>query len=1160
MSLFTSGPAYRPMVYTSDAQRADEATQRRLLGTDTSLFGAGAIKTATASIMYDAIGLTYPDDPNWSVDEKTIEELGAGLHPSYWPVLGQSKSRDHAEFLRRQLFDRQTADEILSTNGWAGTGAAFLTGAIDPAFLITTAGAGGLLRAGMLARTAAMGPTMSRAITEGAIATAGMAVPQVYLQATDPTVTTSETVIALGLAAGLGGLAGGIAGRLSPREARSLEDLARAGEADVMVESAGAMGAMGATETRDAARLAFAEQLTEKGRKYFSSLTAKKQNTVLDQIAAEGDDITKEMVDEFGKTEAGTAFFKAAEEFTPRAGPNVYEVIDPNAPKANVADEALGAASDGGNGPGTVQKTAFDFDFSWAGAADFARFAYARFSNAAFFGRRKSSLARVVGAASMDDALAKVGPGGERAVSGDNALSAVRRLSRARMGKFAGVLNENLDGHLKARGIKGTREDINWFNEQVGRAVAGLNVNDTFVQRAAQELRETFAELGESMKRAGVKGFEDFNPNDTYFTRIWSPARLNVIIADKGEDAVVSVLRNAIAVAQPGIAEETLNTLAKGLVKGVQRRGLVSADSAARAVLGGLDDIEATLKVGLGDGTGMVGAAEQNTIDAIMDSLRKAAADRQAAGIPMGRKRIKLDEFAVDPDTQLKVDDFLERDARVIANQYIRSATGALAEKEVLRVLALAIDPTGKTPVRSWQAAMEAVEKDLIASGEQSKIKAVLHRMDIMHRMIRGLPLQDADQMRTLAHYATTYNQAVYGGSFALANIPETLSSLAEIPIKNILGSVRSIGNIAELVRLRKQPRGLVGEIMSVTGRGSDHILSEITRRFDPIEGTLVEPNRFVRGVNSLIDFQAKYSGFAALNDASQRFTVLAPAIEMIDKASRGVAFGTATRTLAMGLDEATYKGIGRNAKHVQYKVVDGKKVVDSFNFEAWEPQIAAKFIVAVQRNSERMVQQVDFGQMAPWMTTWWGSIIRQLRTFTIAAWDKQLLHGIDTVDQKTLARFTVGATSGALLYIARQHVMSLGQDENKRDKFLEDQLTPERIAAAAWANGGYSSLTPDIIDWAKYVFVDRFDNEASPIFTARYSQLQSRGVLSNPTSSTALRAGMAFKGALGATTDKGEFTQRDANNLTRIMPLQNMMGIRQLLNYTVSQFPEDER
>lgn len=1657
MSLFFSGPAYRPMVYTSDAQRASEADQRRLLGTDSGLLGAGALRTATASIMYDAIGLTYPDDPEWTIDEQKIEELGAGLHPSYWPVLGQSRSREHAEFLRRQLFDRQTADEILSTNGWSGTGAMFLTGALDPAFLITTAGAGSLLRAGMLARTAAMGPAMSRAITEGAVATAGMAVPQLYLQATDPTVTTGETMIALGLAASLGGLAGGIGGRLTAREARSLEDLARAGKADVMVESAGAMGAMGATETRDAMRRAFVEQLTEKGRKYFSSLTAKKQFAVLDEVANDGDEITRELVDEFKKSEAGTAFFTAAETFDdtaylagpertrvakemkeafggddimpvvdayakgwaraqgksvddyyrtlrvekggkpgdgalfmtahhgtphtfqpeslveiggkrqyvplgqepegatvvaqfpmgrfdlgkigtgegnqsfghglyfagsrdvadwyrrnlsqvafakdglklegddvlreyfkagrvvptdggehdrvisfsasgdgrwsvkvrqvelrdgqwvdkpgsatrthatapdaaqvrgvlesegwkdssgrlytvdlkpaedeyllwdkplseqsekvrkaltdagivqgtssgidgktiyrslaeqlssnpeaasqalreagirgikyldgssrarggghfnyvifddadvsilnvqqraagaaeamgsyelkasgqriiraltnpnastlphevahdfltnlpqmdealaqraaralgaedfakigvkeqeqfargfeaylrtgnapsedlrsvfqkfkeflldiyrtikgtplegqmngelksvfddmltrgrvepmsdtlPRGGPNVYEVIDPNAPKATVADEALGEAADGGDGPGTVQKTAFDFNFEWAKQGDWARLSFGRFSNAAFFGRRKSRLARVIGSASIEDALAKVGDDGTRSVSGDNATSAVRRLFRAKSGEIQTTFNEALDGHFKARGIRGTKQDVNWFYEQVGRSVAGLNIGDTFVQQAAQKLRTVFAEFGEAMKRAGVEAFKDFNPNDNYFTRVWSPARMNMIVADKGETAVISTLRNAIAQRQPEIAEATRDFLANTLYKGVQRRGLLSADTAARAMLGGLDDIEATLKVGLSDASGALSDEAKQSIDAAMGELRRLSAERQGTGVPMGKKRILLDEFAVDPDTGLKVDDFLERDARVIANQYIRSATGALAEKEVLRVFALAVDPTGKTPVRSWQAATEIVEKDLIASGEQSKIRAVLHRMDIIHRMIRGLPLQDADQMRTLAHYATTYNQAVYGGSFVLANIPETLASLAEVPVKNTLMAIRSVGNIAEMFRLRKQPRGLVGEIMSVTGRGSDYALSELTRRFDPVEGTFIEPNRFVRGVNRLIDFQSKYTGFAALNDFSQRYTALAPAVEIVNKAARGVSYGTATRTLAMGIDEEMYKAIGRNAKHVVYKTVDGAKVIDSFNLEAWEPQVAAKFIVALQRNSERMVQQVDFGQMAPWMTTWWGSIIRQLRTFTIAAWDKQLLHGLDTLDQKTVARFTVGTTTGALVYIARQHLMSLGQEESKRQEFLDDMLSPGRIVAAAWANGGYASLTPDLIDWSKYVFVDRFDQEASPIFTARYSQLQSRGLLSNPTSSTAMRAGMAFKGMLGATTESGEFTQRDINNLTRILPLQNAMGIRQLLNYTVSQFPEDER
>jgi hypothetical protein len=1400
MSIFFSGPAYQPPVFETDRQRADEANQKRLLGTDSGLLGAGFMLAPTAQFIYDLGGLQYDEDPAWNPTAQDIEQIGTGLEPKYWPFLATARSADHAQYLRQQMFDRQTADEIVSQNGWSGTGAWFLGQVLDPSFVIGTAGAGALLRAPIIAATG------SRAAAEAAVGVAGMAGPQLYMQATDPTVEVRETVFALSSAALLGGLAGGIAGRLSPKEKGAFSALARAAEADEMVESSGAMGAMGSKETRDAIRRQFLDSLDEKGKRYFASLKPRQQKEMLAQMADGADSIDQELIEQFKKSKAGTAFAQAAADFTPAPPVRTREAIDPNVPRVNnnqdqaatttitvyrgsagdlpsgkhlsgvrdvmeVADgEPLQAPTvplkfyttdpddaaryaqtdqialsryekdDPGRGaevfktlhghdprpsgsvskadiapqkvfdmtwmgakggdqfklirlvndalgnkplpnkwtwkdlpenvdkllfaddaplagasaigtespaptwlyfrnavnsadmrladpkhpnhkpisqsklvgtnfvnwvksrgydsiaymhdtpkgpvkhyamiedaakpttataatkaaPGTVQKAYNDADFEHAIAGNRISMGFLRpgntpgiSNNTSFFGKRASKLVRTIGAAVMDDPLAKLTETGQRAPSGDNALAFVRRTTKGLSAKFRAKLTGEESKWFQFKGIKPDATESRWFREQVGRSMAGANIEDTFVRRVAQQGDEILKDMFDRLKRAGVIVNEATN----YFPRVLSPARYNTIVAERGEDAAFSAFRYAISRMNPNAKPEALDRVAKTMVKGIQRLGLMSANDADRVMVGAVDEIEGTLRAGLADENGVISEQAENAIKTLMDELGAQAADRGSGKPAFTRSRVLLDEFAVDPDTGLKVDDFLERDAEVIIEKYVRSAAGLLAEKEVLRVAGLSIDATGNTPVSSWQAMKELAEVSLRESGEESKIADVLYRMDIAHRMIRGFPLKDGDMMRKVAGYATMYNQSVLGGSFVLANIPEAVATIAETPVKNTLDAVKAIGGLANMVKLGKIPDNAAGEIMTLTGRGSEYALADITARFDPIEGTFVQPGRIERGLRGLTQFQSKYTGFAAINDGMQRYSVMAFASEILDKASKGVSLGSKNRMLALGLDEDTWAAIGRNAKHVQRGEVDGvKNVITSFGLDRWEPQAAARFVSAVQRNSERMIQQHDFGQMMPWMTTWWGRIITQLRTFTISAWDKQMLHGLHTIDAKTLARFTTGTVSGALVYIARQHASAVGKDESERRRFLRDRLSNERIAAAAWANGGYSSLTPDIIDWSKYAFVDRFDHDSSPVFTARYSQLESRGLLSNPTTSSLANAGRAFKGAMEATTDDGVFSQRDAEAFTKLLPLQNALGIRQLLNYGVSQFRPDPR
>jgi hypothetical protein len=157
-------------------------------------------------------------------------------------------------------------------------------------------------------------------------------------------------------------------------------------------------------------------------------------------------------------------------------------------------------------------------------------------------------------------------------------------------------------------------------------------------------------------------------------------------------------------------------------------------------------------------------------------------------------------------------------------------------------------------------------------------------------------------------------------------------------------------------------------------------------------------------------------------------------------------------------------------------------------------------------------------------------------------------MHDVQAFQSAMTTMFSAG-----IVYIAQQQALSAGRED--REKFLEERLGDRAIAAAAFQRAGWTSFIPTIIDTGLRL------GQRDPLFQYGNTGL-SRNMLSldaNATSATLNQALRAIGGGIGAATnDEEDFGSQDARAMMMLLPFRNVMGIRNVLEATAQQLPEE--
>jgi hypothetical protein len=221
-------------------------------------------------------------------------------------------------------------------------------------------------------------------------------------------------------------------------------------------------------------------------------------------------------------------------------------------------------------------------------------------------------------------------------------------------------------------------------------------------------------------------------------------------------------------------------------------------------------------------------------------------------------------------------------------------------------------------------------------------------------------------------------------------------------------------------------------------------------------------------------------------------------------------------------------------------------------NVDGWANQdLANKFVQGGWKWARRAVQREDIGNLATWMTKPTARLILQFRTFSLVAWNKQLLYGLQMRDFNVFKAWALSSFFGSLGYITLNAGRAIGRDD--ADEFLRRRFSPSAIGSAAFQRAGFSSLLPGIVDSGMYM------TGLNPWFAyGRTSGLATDIFTGNPTIDLIDSGWMATRGLVaGSINPNYQFSQEDMRHVSRIVPFANSLGILNVLNAIGGAFPK---
>jgi hypothetical protein len=710
---------------------------------------------------------------------------------------------------------------------------------------------------------------------------------------------------------------------------------------------------------------------------------------------------------------------------------------------------------------------------------------------------------------------------------------------------YAGGVSEAERAWVKQNGTGwvSKRADTERFYEEVSRAVRrppGAYTNDPHINRAADKLRQSFAKIRDEAEAAGVRGFDQFGPNDTYLMRVWRLDRIMAARAQYGEAAINRMFANA---ALGGSAGNLSPQDAQRLGRAFQR-ALVSRSVGA--------EVGATIQGTSREGLEAAMRATGVTDDLIEQVLGRM--DDPSSGNPSRAKhRVSFDEthveqtFAADGVTRvdLRMEDFMENNAAALFAHYSRQVAGlsALAKK-------------GIRSEADWQRVINdirqtAPEYSPKLAANQADLDKAIDKLETLRKSVLGIPLSPNSRANQILRVLRDFNFVRMMGQVGFSQIAEFGAAASHVGFRNMLSYVPEAFSVIKRAKSGRLPNQFMEEIESHWALGGERYLERMAAQYDREDGFLAM-GQVSKGLKHLTDIVSDVSGMAPITSFQRRLATAAAINRMTKMAQKG-RWPNESQMRSLGLDEPMMRRVFAelNTNAARVNGVFGRKVT-TLGFDNWtDVEAREAFTHAVYRWSRKAVQENDIGNLSQWMTTPMGRMLGQFKTFVMVAHQKQLLAGLYHMDQKVLTGWAIGMFLGSMTYIGQTNLNAFGRGDT--DKHLDRMLTPEKIALAGFNRLGAAALVPTMVDSALLPFLG-FDG----LFTdARSSGLGADIISGNPTVRMFADVGNVVGGAVQTVVDpEYKASKADVKATFSVLPLGNAIGIRNISNLMAADLP----
>ena len=296
------------------------------------------------------------------------------------------------------------------------------------------------------------------------------------------------------------------------------------------------------------------------------------------------------------------------------------------------------------------------------------------------------------------------------------------------------------------------------------------------------------------------------------------------------------------------------------------------------------------------------------------------------------------------------------------------------------------------------------------------------------------------------------------------------------------------------------------------------------------------------------------FSGFHAVDTFSRRMA----AISSFDKLAR---FATGEiklkpsdikryRNIGFSDDElqAVFKNIRENSSFVEGGLT-GRKI-RRLNIDSWKDQdLVNRMTLYMNRHLRRVIQENNYGEMMAFgaSDSTLGKVLFQFKNFVTTAYSKQLLHGLHMRDFTFFSSMMTSTMLASLAYVVQQNLQLIGKRGEAREDFIKNRLSLEAIGRATFQRNTFSTIIPAFVDTGLYL------GGGDPFLNYRTSGLETNLWTGNPTVALLEKAAGALRSTGKAVLDDDyDFSKRDAYKWLRILPYQNMLGVRNVLQYMI--------
>tara|TARA_R100000700_G_scaffold14725_1_gene20680 strand:+ start:1550 stop:4831 length:3282 start_codon:yes stop_codon:yes gene_type:complete len=686
------------------------------------------------------------------------------------------------------------------------------------------------------------------------------------------------------------------------------------------------------------------------------------------------------------------------------------------------------------------------------------------------------------------------------------------------------------------------------FSNLVSRAVRGEVTDIASVEKGSIATKRLFKTMLDDLRKDGVTGAADILDNPNYFPRHWSIMRLQDVQEKISEKKLINFLKNSLVKGSSNLSEVEGLSLASNILRMIRTAKFSDGFSVDR-VLNTTDETQ--LRNLITDYTDL----KENEISSLVKVLLKPQPPQVPARL---RRRASFDETHEETidGVSIKFSDLLDNNTEGVVGAYINQMSGHVAfarvgiksKEDYLKIL---------DQIRKGYELPEVAKKYVTKTGRIRK-DFELDTLETIYKNIIGIPTEKniTGGVATVARNLRKYNYANVFNQVGFAQIPELGNIIGTAGVRTFIKYMPEFKNILTRAKDGKLSNEFLDEIETlVGGTGSNRLVDSVINRTDDFAGMTTKVGKIEKTLDVATRITSDFSGFHLVDTLSRRLA----AITSFDKLARH-----ATGKLKLKpRDIKRYKNIGFSEKELEdvfrnirknSSFVEGGltgRKIRRLNVDQWDNQdLVNKMSLYMNRHLRRVIQENNYGEMlAMGQDGTIGKTLFQFKNFVMTAYSKQLLHGLHMRDLTFFMSFMSSTLIASLVYVAQQSIQSIGKTGEARSEFLENRLSPEAIGAATFQRNTFSTLIPAFLDTGLYLA------GGNPFLNYRSSGLETNLLTGNPT----VALGQKAVGAIRSTgksiiDDEYDFSKADAYKWLRILPYQNMLGIRNVMQYMIDE------